>query len=445
MRSLSRRRAAKLAALCSGVIGLACVSVFLFLPDVFLDGFLNRRIARALEEAYPAYSIRIAGLHYSILGNKLECDSIELMKIDSTFTCRLARFSVSGVGRVQLLWGGGVAPDNLISSNASAEDIVLTFPRPGYELRCGGLRVSVPDSQVVVDALEFRPLGDDERFFNRSKFSRTRFHLTVPHFLLKGSACISMLNGEIQYARIAEIQEPVLDVLIDNDKRTARDSVRLVMPNELLSSIARTIQLDSLIITDGQVKYGERYAAGSKPARLTFDHVQIRAAVSSSHRDSIRVGAEGSLMDAGRMKAVLLIPIASPEFTFQFSGSLGEMDLGALNPYLEIAEHKRFKTGVLHSVLFDIRVTEGVAGGSVRATYKDLKIVSINDEGSESGVGNTIVNVIANNMKLRTTNLPDEHGSMKVGTVRYSRMHSDAFFAFAWFALRSGLGDIVGI
>jgi hypothetical protein len=442
--TLSWQRVAKPAALWAGVIALACLAIFLFLPDAYLDGFLKGRITRALEEAYPAYSIEIAGLHYTILENKLECDSLALMKIDSTFLCRLSKFSVSGIGRMQLLWGGGVKPDNLVSSDAEAEDIVLAFPGPGYELRCARLGVSVPDSEVVVDDLELRPVGGDEQFFNMSRFSRTRFHLTVPHFLLKGSACISMLNGEIQYARIAQIQEPVLDVLIDNDKGTARDSVRLVMPNELLSSIAHTIQLDSLIVMDGQVNYGERYAAGSKPARLTFDHVHIRAAVASPHRDSIEVRAEGTLMDAGAMKAVLLIPIASPEFTFQYSGSLGEMDLSVLNPYLEVAQHKRFKTGVLHSLLFDIKVVEGVARGSVRAAYKDLKIVSINDEGSESGVGNTIVNIIANNVKLRTSNLPDDHGSMKVGAVKYSRAHGDAFFAFAWFALRSGLGDIVG-
>jgi hypothetical protein len=445
--TLSRRRVAKYGALTLAAIVLVCVSVFLFLPDAYLDGFLKRRITRALEEAYPAYSIQIAGLHYRIFENKLECDSLELIRIDSTFLCSVGRFSVSGIGRIQLLWGGGVAPDNLVSSDASAADIVLTFPLTQYELRCGRLRVSVPDSEVLVEALELLPPGGDDQFFAASKFSKTRFHLVVPHFSVKGSACLSMLNGEIQYARIAQMQDPVFDVLIDKEKPTAQDTVRLVMPNELLSSIANTIRLDSLIIRNGEVNYGERYTAGSKPARLTLDHLEVLAGGSSrsrDHRDTVVVRAEGTVMDAATMNVLMMIPVSSPEFTFQSSGSLSGMDLSALNPFLEVAEHKRFKTGVLHSMAFDINVIAGSADGAVRASYKDLKIVFIDDRGSESGVGNTIVNLIANNMKLRTSNEPDQHGSMKIGKVKYTRAHHDAFFAFAWFALRSGLGDIVG-
>jgi hypothetical protein len=33
---------------------------------------------------------------------------------------------------------------------------------------------------------------------------------------------------------------------------------------------------------------------------------------------------------------------------------------------------------------------------------------------------------------------------MKVGTVAYARKQKDPFFGFAWLALRSGVGDIVG-
>ena len=34
------------------------------------------------------------------------------------------------------------------------------------------------------------------------------------------------------------------------------------MPNEILSSMERTLQVDSLSIMNGRVKYGERFAVG---------------------------------------------------------------------------------------------------------------------------------------------------------------------------------------
>src|ERR1041385_995881 len=93
----------------AGMILFAGVLVFFFMPDTYLDGFLKDRIARALQDAYPAYSVEIAELHYRILVNRLECDSVTLIKVDSTFSCNVARLSVSGIGRIQLLWGGGIA------------------------------------------------------------------------------------------------------------------------------------------------------------------------------------------------------------------------------------------------------------------------------------------------------------------------------------------------
>jgi hypothetical protein len=423
--------------------------VFFVMPHGYLDGFLKDRIIKALGDAYPEYSIRIAGLQYRIMENRLECDSIDLTKIDSTFSCSIARFSVTGIDRMQLLWGGGVAPDNLVSSRAWAEDILLTFHRTQYEVCCDRLRISVPDSEIVVEALDLHPLANDDEFFARSRFSQTRFHLVVPHFRVMGSACLSLLEGNIQCARIAQIQDASLDVLINKDKPSARDSLPPVMPNELLSSIIKTVHLDSVQVINGRLNYGEKYPGTSKPARLTFDGMQVLAEGPVDdrigHLDTVVVRAEGRLMNAGTMHVVMLIPVASPEFTFRYSGSLDGMDLRVLNPFLEISEHKRFQTGLLHSATFDVHVISGKARGIVRASYKDLKLLSIDGRsGSESGVLNTIASFITNNIKLRTTNEPDELGSTKTGNVRYARAHDDAFFAFAWFALRSGVGEVVG-
>jgi hypothetical protein len=427
---------------------LACALVIFFFPGIVLDNFLKVRIIRALEGTYPEYSISIAGLHYGIWQNNLECDSIVLKKINSTFSCSVSKFSVREVGRIQLLWGGGVAPDNLVSSHADVKDILLTFPRSQYELRCERLQISVPDSEIVVDALELHPLTDDEQFFAGRKFRRTRYRLVIPRCNITGSACLGMLEGKIHCGRTAEIQHASLDVLINKDKPFGMDSITLMTPSEFLSWIMKTVQLNSVNIVSGTLKYGERFEVGSTPALLTFDSMQVQAEVHSNpvnHDDTVMIRALGKLMQSGTMDVHLSIPVASPEFTFRYSGSVSGMGLSSFNPFLEVSDHKRFKTGLLHSITFDIDVVGGSAKGKVRAMYEDLKMLSIDGETrSESGIGNTIVSFFANNIKLRTTNMPDESGSLKVGEVNYQRKSDDPFFEFAWLALRSGIGDVVG-
>ena len=55
-----------------------------------------------------------------------------------------------------------------------------------------------------------------------------------------------------------------------------------------------------------------------------------------------------------------------------------------------------------------------------------------------------IASFVANNITIRTNNLPDKSGAIKIGKVAYARRRDDPFFGFVWFALRSGVGDVVG-
>jgi len=55
-----------------------------------------------------------------------------------------------------------------------------------------------------------------------------------------------------------------------------------------------------------------------------------------------------------------------------------------------------------------------------------------------------IASFLANNVKIRTSNMPDKSGAMKIGKVKYTRLRDDTFFRFVWVALRSGMEDAVG-
>jgi len=77
--------------------------------------------------------------------------------------------------------------------------------------------------------------------------------------------------------------------------------------------------------------------------------------------------------------------------------------------------------------------------------YRDLAIAFRNSgTGSERGAYNRITSYIANETKIRGTNMPDKSGSMKIGEVKYTRKQDDTFLQLVWFSLRSGVGDAVG-
>jgi hypothetical protein len=444
--SLLKRGSYVVAAL--GALTLVCLLALLLFPDPLVNRFVKPRITEAFAEAYPAYALHIGEMNYSVLKNRIGCDSIAVGAVDSTFSCTMGPLTVSGIGWMHLLGGGSLGPQDFADAAVDLHAIALNFPESQYALRCEMVRVSVPDSELVVETLSLHPSVDDEDFFAESTFRKTRFRLAVPSARMQGVACLDLLQAKSYRTRSARIQNMQLDALVNKDKPGASPTARPLMPNEVLSSIEGMVQVDSLILVNGRLQYGERFAPGSNPAVITFDSMEVLAEGIGKPGDSgaaVVIVAQGQFMKTGTMLVRMSIPAASPEFSYQYSGSLGRMDLRGLNVFLEEAEQMRIKTGALQSATFEIAVVSGRAGGTVRAMYKDLTVAAIDRQtGSEKGFGDGIASFIANTFKIRGTNMPDTAGATEAGEVAYARKRDDVFLAFTWFALRSGVADVVG-
>jgi hypothetical protein len=306
--------------------------------------------------------------------------------------------------------------------------------------------VSARDSDVLVEALKLQPPGEDELFFRGSKFRNNRLRLVVPQIKVIGLACLELLQGKNYHAQSVQILDASLDLLLNKDKPDSRDTTGLLMPNEILSSIKGNLKVDQLTITNGQLQYGERFAVGAKPAIVTFDSMQVSAEGIANHGPraaAIVIHAQTKFVKAGTMKLKLTIPVASRECSFRYSGSLSGMDLRALNSFLEVSDHIRIKAGVLKEATYEIVVDSGRASGTVQGIYKDLTIAAIDQQtGSEKGLSNTLTSFIANSLTIRRNNVP---GSMKIGVVNYIQVRDDPFFQYEWFALRTGVRNVLGL
>ncbi len=429
-----------------GAIVLVCVLALLLFSDPLVNRFIKPRITEAFVEAHPEYSLRIAGMHYSFFTNRFGFDSVALGAADRTFSSRMGAFSVSGISWMHLLWGGSLAPDDFANATVDAQDIVLNLTQSHYELLCERVRMSMPHSDIVVEALKFHPSGDDERFFAGGKFRTNRLRIGVPHARVAGLASIEELLGKIYRARSVQIHDASLDILLNKDKPDSRDTSGPLMPHEILASIKGILQVDSLRVTNGRFQYGERFAVGSKPAVVTFDRLQGSAEGITNQGGpgaSLVIQSQARFVKAGTIKLLMTIPVATRECTFRYSGSLSGMDLSALNSFLEISDNMRIKAGVLQEATFEVNVVSGRASGTVSGIYRDLTLAAINKQtGSEKGLMDRITSFIGNKFTIRRNNVP---GSMKIGQIKYVRVPDDPFFQYEWFALRTGVRDVLGL
>ena len=447
-RELSLLKVMKYVSFIIGAIIITCLLVFVFFPDPFINAFLKNRVTKTITETYPAYSIKLGDMHYNIWKNRLTCDSIMLKSNDSTFVCSAVSFSISGISWMRTLLQGGFTSNSIKNSAIDVQEIVLNFRKKQAVLRFGKLRISVPDSGITVDSIKYFPLISDGQFFAKSQFRQTRFRFDIPQIKILSLDCLSLLQGNSYKAGSININNVFVDILVNMDKPYNKNSTKPQMPNEFLSSMKEIVKVDSLKIINGRLKYCEQYDVKASPGVITFDKVNISVRGIANHTDhpvNAVIHGKGIFMNSGTMKLFMAIPLASKNFSLKYSGSLSEMDVTKLNSFIVPTEHHRIKSGVLQCATYNIDVKSGQASGALRVVYKDLSIAVLNKKtGSENGVFDQISTLIGKLFIIRGTNMLNKNGSLKIGEIKYTRDPDDYFLQFVWFALRSGLGDVVG-
>ncbi len=441
----SLRRLSAYVGLSLGVIVLAATVFIHLFGGAILNSYGKRKAERAFAEAHPGSMLRIGELAYSVGANRLVAQSVTLTATNTTL--RAGQTSLTGVRWARLLWGTTPLEEVLAQASLEATNLVVGFPQGHYGIRCARVRASVPGAELIAEGTELQPLAGDEAFFAAHDFRTTRYHVVAPECRVLGLAYGELLQGKSCRARSIHFSRPFFDALANCDKPPPPFMKRPLMVHEALAAIRQPLQVESLSITNGHVTYRERVVAGADPGVLTVGAVSLSVAGIANHAKpaaTILLHAQGELMDAGTIKLRMSIPITPPNFSLHYSGTLSAMDLTRLNAFLDIAEHTRIKSGTASEAAFEIDVTAGQARGRVRAIYRDLKLAILDGQtGTEKGIDHRVASFLQNVFKIRNSNAPDASGSMKEGKVNYTRRPEDKFLPFVWYALRTGVLDIV--
>jgi hypothetical protein len=439
------RRLLAYGSLCLGAVVLALAVIVLMFGRAILNGYGKEKMERAFSVAHPGSVLRIGSLDYAVAANRLVAQSVTLSAPKTTL--KIGRISVTGARWTRLLWGTAALSDVLAKASLEATNLDVEFPQAHYGIRCARLRASVPGSELIAEGTELRALVGDEDFFAAQKFRTTRFHLVVPECKVLGLAYGELLQGKSYRAGAVHLSRPSFDALVNRDKPVDPFVKSPLMVHEALAAIRQPVQVDSLSITNGDLRYCERVVAGAAPGVLTVGAVNVSVEGIANRGETgaaIQLRAQGDLMNAATLKVLMTIPITPPDFSLHYSGSLSAMDLTRLDAFLDIAERTRIKSGRAQEAAFEIDVTAGRARGRVRGIYRNLEIAVLDRQtDTEKGLGNRVASFLANLLKIRNSNAPDASGAMKEGKVEYVRGPNEEFQQFAWFALRSGVLDLI--
>ncbi|HAB53560.1 MAG TPA: hypothetical protein DCE80_15540, partial [Ignavibacteriales bacterium] len=241
-----------------GAAILFSMLLIVLFQDFIINYTFKERIIKGFEEANPEYSIWLSRIHFNVWENRLSLDSLQIRADDSSFTCRADSLSVTGITWLKIILKRDYSTNLFQKSALDARKITLNFQKSQYSLGLQKLHLSVVDSELTAELINYSPLINDEQIFAKSQFRQTRFRFDIPALKITGLDCLSLLKGKLYKAKSINASNMFADILVNMDKPYEKGSANPQMPNELFSSLKEEIKIDSIKITNGRLKYCEK-------------------------------------------------------------------------------------------------------------------------------------------------------------------------------------------
>jgi len=291
------------------------------------------------------------------------------------------------------------------------------------------------------------PSMDDEQYWQLQKYDSDRFriHGTQLHF---EDIDFSALNaGKALRVKKISLASLELDILSNKRLRADPKSGLPTMPNHIVRSLPFVLDVDSIVISNASLRYGERWAHSAAPALLTWKGISAIATDLRSGANKIKrpftVSASGTFMGGPTMKATFSFPLTDPVYKMAAEGSLTRFDITALNSFLPIADNARIESGIASSASFSFTITGRRCRGVVRPHYSNLSLLLVGDTDKKSGgFLKGIVSALVNWLVIKNDNEGEDY---RDGPIRYTLPRDAAFMQTIWFPVRSGLKVASGL
>jgi len=315
-----------------------------------------------------------------------------------------------------------------------------------YTYKVKYLKLSTLSSQLNVEHFELIP---DKSFFKKTMGDRyalqvdsiqlTHFDFLTYHKYRKFSAS----HLTIDRASLALMANP-------NRKPGNRDKTKS-FPNIALKNLPLDCRLDSVSVTGLNFAYTEYNPKSNQTGTINFNrsHVCIlnitnnAEALNKNHWTSVRVST--LLMNKAEVNVVCNFDMTDPQAAFNYRGTVGPMNLRALNPALIPLGMAKINDGQLKECSFDMHANLKEETGKVQVLYNNLKVSVLKPDSDKTMLKKQILSSLYANIFILKHDNPDEPGDApRSFAVRFARTPDIPFFKFNWQSLLTGIKTCAG-
>jgi hypothetical protein len=135
-------------------------------------------------------------------------------------------------------------------------------------------------------------------------------------------------------------------------------------------------------------------------------------------------------MGISRLTVNVVFNLVDPTGDHSMTGSLGMLDLTAMNKMFEPLTAISIRSGLLEQLNFNVRLNDDVSDGQIMFKYTNLRIDKINENLLDrNDFDNTIKSLLANTFIIKNSN-PTGGRDPRIGMIQFKRVKEKAIFDF---------------
>ncbi|MBP6810944.1 MAG: hypothetical protein KA138_05475 [Saprospiraceae bacterium] len=306
-----------------------------------------------------------------------------------------------------------------------------------YGYRINSAIINGQKELTSLEGITILPKASDADFMQRLSIRTPRLKIRMQEILINKLDLFRALHKKELNMESVIVESARIDVYQNKNLPLSRHKR---MPHELFRSIKPYLNIDTILLRNSNILYTEYH--GDQEGQIEFEKVNgvilniTNDTLKMSDATPARIDARAELMGAGLLDLSLQIPLLSPSFRCDYSANLGKIDMTYLNRLVEDQNKFRVESGNAESMILKVQVRNGLAQGTLEATYDDLKIsVLRKKDGSKKKMISVVANIILRGKNERGS----ENKPFKVANIYYRREPTDGILRFIWRSAQTGL------
>jgi len=311
-------------------------------------------------------------------------------------------------------------------------------------------KVSYRDNTIIVDNVTYGPTIGRYEYLRKLGYQTDAITATIAKIQLQEIDFEEYFNNKRIKAEKLEINGLSMDVF--RDKRLpVREGVIKPMPQQLMQHSPIDLDIDSVIVQDGIIRYQEFSPKAMLPGSVRFEDLNASIAPFAVRKSgekypfsSATLTADTKIMGEGEVKLSAEMFFEEP-YPMDMEVEMGEFDLRLLNDLISNGSFIRVINGKVTDGKWDFRINDDEAIGKMDFKYKGLKLEFLDSLTLDRGKGKLGLFTFVANLVTKNSNPRKFFNNRVTSTVYTKRDKSKFIFGSWWRATFSGLKGSIGL